>query len=194
MLDLKNVIAFIAVVLTFAGYIPYLRDLLKGKTVPHLYSWFLWCLVTTLVFALQLVGGAGIGAFVTLAAALMCIVVIFLGFRQEAKIKITLSDTLFLVLALVALGFWLVAKQPVISAILATLIDLLAFVPTIRKSWSLPHSETVSFYALNTFRFGLAFFSLHQYSLQTALYPATWLVANGLFAVMLVVRRQVVEN
>lgn len=192
--NLKNLIGVVAVVLTFVGYIPYLRDILKGKTIPHLYSWFLWCLVTTLVFALQLVGGAGIGAFVTFAAALMCIVVIFLGLKQEAKIKVTLSDTLFLILALIAVGFWLIAKQPVISAILATLIDLLGFAPTVRKSWHKPQSETVSFYALNTFRFGLAFVSLQQYSLQTALYPVTWLVTNGLFALMLVVRRKTVAD
>ncbi len=133
--DLKNFIGIIAVIVTFAGYIPYLRDLLKGTTIPHLYSWFLWCLVTTLVFALQLIGGAGTGAFVTLAAALMCIVVIFLGLKQKAKIKITISDTLFLLLALI---------------------------------------------------------SIQYYSLQTALYPVTWLLANGLFAVMLIIRRKTV--
>lgn len=191
---MKPLIGSIAVILVFIGYIPYLRDILKGRTIPHLYSWFLWGFVTTIVFFLQMSDNAGSGGLVTLAAAAMCVVVFLLGLAHKGKRDITGTDTVFLLLALAALGIWLVAKQPMVSAMLATLIDLLGFVPTIRKSWHKPHSETVSFYALNTFRFGLAMFALERYSLITALYPLTWMAANGLFALMLVYRRRRVPS
>lgn len=187
---LKTIIGIIAVLLTFIGYIPYSRDILRGKTRPHIYSWFLWGFVTTIVFALQLSDNAGIGAFVTLAAASMCFVVIFLGKKYGSISKITLSDKIFLSLALVALGLWIFAKQPVLSAILATAIDLLGFAPTVRKSWNEPFSETLLFYYLNTLRFGLALYSLERYTIITALYPFMWLFANSLFALMLNVRRK----
>ena len=187
---LKTSIGIIAVILTFAGYIPYLRDVRAGKTKPHLYSWFLWGFVATIVFALQLSGSAGVGAFVTLAAASMCFVVIFLGRKHRSTSKITPADKVFLVLALVALGAWVVAKQPLLSAVLATTIDLLGFAPTVRKSWKEPFSETLSFYHLNTLRFGLALYSLERYTIITALYPFTWLLANTLFALLLILRRK----
>lgn len=191
--EIKSVIGIIAVGLVFIGYIPYLRDLWKGKTVPHVYSWFLWGFVTTIAFALQVSDRAGVGAFVTLAAASMCAVVIALSFaKQKGKMDITMLDTFFLLLAFVSLGFWLIAKQPVISAVLATTTDLLGFAPTIRKSWHKPFSETLSLYSLNTFRFGLAAISLQHYSLITALYPISWCIANGLFACMLIYRRKIV--
>lgn len=47
----------IAVVLTFVGYAPYIRDTIKGKTKPHVYTWFVWGLVTAIAYALQLRGG-----------------------------------------------------------------------------------------------------------------------------------------
>ncbi len=187
---LKTGIGIIAVLLTFIGYIPYLRDILKGKTKPHIYSWFLWGFVTIIVFALQVSDNAGVGALVTLAAALMCFVVIFLGKKYGNISKITLSDKIFLSLALVTLGLWIFAKQPLLSAILATTIDVLGFVPTIRKSWNEPFSETLPFYYLNTLRFGLALYSLGKYTIITALYPIMWLLANGLFAIMLNIRRK----
>ena len=190
MYQIKTLLGLVATALVFIGYIPYLRDIVKGKTKPHVYSWFLWSFVTLIAFALQLSGGAGTGAFVTLAAAVMCIAVIVLGFIHNSQVKIVWIDTLFLILAVVALLLWLVAKQPVLSAILTTLIDLLGFAPTVRKSWNNPHSETLSFYWLNTFRFGLALIALQNYSIITALYPITWLTANGLFALMLVLRRK----
>ncbi len=50
MSEAKNILAILAVLLTFAGYIPYTKDILKGKTKPHLFSWFLWSFVTAIVF------------------------------------------------------------------------------------------------------------------------------------------------
>jgi uncharacterized protein with PQ loop repeat len=38
---MKEVIGIIAVIFTFVGYIPYIMDTIKGKTKPHIYSWFI---------------------------------------------------------------------------------------------------------------------------------------------------------
>src|ERR1044072_3798045 len=70
---MKAVIGVIAVVLTFIAYIPYYRDILNGKTRPHIYSWSLWGLLTILLVALQIKGGAGPATWVTAAAGLLCI-------------------------------------------------------------------------------------------------------------------------
>jgi len=190
MSEIKNLLGLVATFLVLVGYIPYLRDIIKGKTKPHIYSWFLWSFVTLIAFALQISGGAGSGAFVTLAAAIMCIAVIVLGFVYKARVEIVKTDTVFLVLAFIALGMWLIAKQPVLSTILTALIEMLGFAPTIRKTWNRPYSETLSFYYLNSFRFGLAVIALQRYSIITALYPAVWLIANSLFALMLNLRRR----
>ena len=190
MSDLKNIVGIVAVFLTFIGYIPYIKDVISGKTVPHVYSWFLWGFVTLIAFALQVSAGGGIGAYVTFTAGLLCTIVFIIGFTKKGKKDITQVDTIFFILALIALGFWLIAKQPVISAILTTGVDLLGFAPTIRKSWNKPYSETLSFYFLNTIRFILAVFSLQRYTIVTALYPLAWIFGNGLFGLMLIVRRK----
>lgn len=93
---IKEVLGIIAIVLTFIGYIPYSRDIIAGKTKPHIFSWFLWGFVTFLAFALQVYGKAGIGGFVTLTAALMCFVVIFLGFKHKSTSDIAKTDIVFL--------------------------------------------------------------------------------------------------
>ena len=190
MSDLKNIVGIVAVFLTFIGYIPYIKDVISGKTVPHVYSWFLWGFVTLIAFALQVSAGGGIGAYVTFTAGLLCTIVFIIGFTKKGKKDITQVDTIFFILALIALGFWLIAKQPVISAILTTGVDLLGFAPTIRKSWNKPYSETLSFYLLNTIRFILAVFSLQRYTIVTALYPLAWIFGHGLFGLMLIVRRK----
>lgn len=187
--EIKNLIGLVAIFLTFFGYIPYIKDTIKGKTHPHVYSWFLWASISAIAFALQISHGAGIGGFVTLAAAIVCYVICFFGIRSGIK-DITKSDTVFLILTLIALVIWLFAKQPVFSVILLSVTEMLAFIPTIRKSWHKPHTETLSSYIMNTFRFTLGILALKQYSIITSLYPFTWLIANGLFSILLILRRK----
>ncbi|MEI7579185.1 MAG: hypothetical protein WCJ58_04060 [bacterium] len=194
MADIKNLLGYIATLLVFVSYIPYIRDVLSGKTKPHPYTWFLWSFITLIAFGLQFVGGAGSGSLVTLAAAIMCVVVLILTLLQKNKIEIVKKDIIFFIFAFIALGLWLIAKQPIISAILITATDFVAFFPTIRKSWNKPYSETVLFYLLETFRFGLAIIALQKYSIVTTLYPACWLTTEFLFALMLIYRRRQVSS
>ena len=188
---MKEIIGAIAVILTFVGYIPYIRDTIKGKTTPHVYTWFIWGLVTAMIFALQMSDKAGPGAFATLAAAIVCFIVFGCGMRNGKK-DITVSDTIFFILSLVALVLWLFVKQPVISVALVTIVDLFAFVPTIRKSWHKPHEETLISYIANTVRFCLATYALQRYTFVTAIYPALMILGNGLFSIFLIVRRAAV--
>jgi hypothetical protein len=173
--------------------VPYISDTLKGKTKPHIYSWFIWGFVTLIAFLLQLSEGGGTGSFVTLAASFISFSIFFLGFKNGNKDIVT-SDTVFFCLSLAAIIIWLLAKQPVISAILIMTIDILGFVPTVRKSWKDPHSETLPTYALNTVRHGIGLLALFEYNFITCLYPVAWMIMNGGFSIMLIVRRHRIGN
>ena len=192
-IEINTIIAVTAVGLSIIGYAPYIRDTLKGKTTPHVYTWLVWGLNASIVFALQVSAGAGVGSWITLTVAILNFIVILLGMRIGKK-DITKSDKIFLLLSFVAIFLWLIIKQPVLSVILVVTIGMLGFAPTIRKSWNKPHSETLFLYGLNTFRHTLGLFALQQYSIVTWLYPATWVVLNGLFSLMLIVRRKQLQK
>ncbi len=185
----KEIIGAIAVVMAFVAYIPYYKDILKGKTHPHIYSWSLWGFLTILILALQIKGGAGPAAWMTAAVGLLCLGVVVLSFRQGKK-DITTTDTVTAILSLTAIGFWLFANQPIVAIFLAVAADMLAFFPTVRKSWNQPHTETLSLYATNAVRFLLVLLAIEQYTILTVLWPVAWAIGNGLFAIMLIVRRK----
>lgn len=94
-MEVKYLVGIVVVLLTFVGYVPYIRDIIKGKTKPHVYTWFLWGLVTSIAFALQISDRAGIGSLVTLAAAIVCFIIFFFGMRIGEK-NITFSDKISL--------------------------------------------------------------------------------------------------
>lgn len=192
MFGIKTILSLIAVILTFVGYFPYIRSIVKKQTKPHIYSWFTWSLDGFIIFGLQITHGAGPGSFVALAAGILALTVLILTILNKGKRDVTVTDTVFLVMALLALVIWLFAKQPLISAILIMTVDVLGFLPTVRKSWHKPFTENVSFYAINTVRFAIALVALQAYSIITVLYPGVWLIGNGLFTIMLVTRRKFV--
>ncbi len=186
---MKEIIGIAAAVLTFVAYIPYYRDILNGKTRPHIYSWSLWGLLTILLVALQIKGGAGPAVLVTISAGLLCIGVVILSFKNGKK-DITRSDTVVAVLSLVAIFFWLIVDQPVISMILVILADMFAFIPTVRKSYYEPYSETLSLYVTNALRFCLALFAVEYYTFLSSSWIVAWICGNILLSAILIVRRK----
>jgi hypothetical protein len=190
-MDEKSLISSVAIVLTFVGYAPYFADIFKGKTRPHMFSWLVWGIVTTIIFALQVSAGAGLAAYVTLSVALISLSIFFISLKNGTR-DVSRIDVVFLALALLSIPLWLVVKQPVLSIILLSTIDMLGFLPTVRKSWNDPHSETLSLYVITTVRHGLSILGLVEYNIVTMLFPLTWVFANAGFSVLLVVRRGVV--
>lgn len=188
-MNFKTIISIIALVLTFIGYYPYFRDLLSKKIQPHIFSWFIWGIATTIIFALQISAGAGVGAWVTITVALISFSIFFLGLRNGDK-NIKRIDIVFLVLALLGIPLWLLADQPVLSVVLLCTIDALGFAPTVRKSWNSPYSETLSFYAITSVRHAFSIWALVEYNIITMLFPSIWVTFNALFAILLFIRRR----
>jgi hypothetical protein len=184
----KELIGSLTVVMVLVAYFPYFYDIFKRKTKPHIFSWFIWAVVTSIIYALQVSDGGGTGAWPTLGVAILSFAIFLLSFKKGHK-EIKKVDIVFLVLALATIPLWLVAKQPVLSIILLSTIDMLGFIPTIRKSWNLPHSETLFLYALTAIRHALAIVALNKYSIVTWLFPGTWVVANTAFVIILITRR-----
>lgn len=192
-MDLKEIAGWLAILLTFGGYVRYVPDVLHKKTKPHLYTWLVWSLLGGIVFALQLSYGAGMGAYITLSGTSMCVLIFILSLRNGVA-YITKMDTFFLSMALLALGVWLFAKQPVFSVILATSTGVIGFAPTALKAWRAPHSETLSFYLINIARFLLGLSALASYNIVTLFDPLVFLALNASFAILLIARRQALHK
>lgn len=188
-MDLKVVVAIISIVMTLVGYSFYFRDIFAGKTKPHAFSWLVWAALTGIAFAGQITSGGGAGSWVTFVTALISGIIFFLALQRGEK-HITLSDKFNLAGAAFALILWFFTNDPVSAIILVTVIDFLGFVPTIRKSYMKPHEETLIHYVFAGSKFVLAIIALQKYTVVTWLYPASLVLSNLLFVVMLVVRRR----
>lgn len=185
-LYLVSAAAFISVCNLFY----YIFTVIKGATRPHPYTWMIWGIVTFIVALAQYQNNGGYGCWLTFFVAVNCFINMALGFFKSPEM-ISRSDRIFLGLCLVAVIIWIVTDNPLWSVILVTGIDTAGFWPTIRKSYGDPFNENrLSFFIYGiTYSMGIA--ALAEYSLITALYPATMVVtAWGLVAFLSVRRYQ----
>ena len=186
----KEILSGIAVALTFTAFIPYIRDILKGKTKPHIFSWVIWGTTTFVVFLAQLEGHGGVGAWPLGVSGTITIFIANLAYVKRGNPTVTKIDWFFLIAALLSLPLWHITSDPLWAVVILTVIDVLGFGPTIRKAYNFPHSESLLFFGLFAFRDFLVILALEHYSTTTVLFPATTSMACFLLVTMIFYRRR----
>ena len=141
MIDPRFVI--LAAVLSVVGSATYVRDTLRGTTSPHRVTWGLWALEGILAYLVEIEQHVGAASLMTLALGLMPLVIFVVSFKNpHAAWKIEAVDVVCGVVSLGGLVFWAVVNEPTVALVSFVVADFIAALPTYRKSWHSPESET----------------------------------------------------
>jgi hypothetical protein len=193
MIEWREILGGIAFVGAIIGTVPYIVSILKKKTRPHMFTWLVWAILTIMICVIQITEGAGPAVWHMLITALtttiIAILSFFLGEKQGSRL-----DWLAFISSLAAIPLWIVTKDPTASAVLLTVIDVVAFWPTVSKTWKHPHGENLFYYCVWLLRYPLATAAIANWNLANAVYPATWSVIGVFFVGMILYRRAVEKN
>lgn len=192
-MDTNQIIGIFSLIVGIYSYILYYQDIFAGKTKPHRFTYLVWTLITAISFFGQITSGAGPGAWVMGLTVLACAGIFALSFKYGEK-NIVLADWLALTGAILALISWIITKSPTLAAILISITDALALIPTIRKSYHKPYQETLAAYFISGLQFAVSLFAIQTYSIATTFYPASIALINWSFTVMLLIRRRAIPT
>ncbi|HSX41311.1 MAG TPA: hypothetical protein VLF21_01570 [Candidatus Saccharimonadales bacterium] len=184
--------AYLATVFALIGNIPYLVDAFARRVKPHPFTWLVWSIVSATVLFGSLAKGAGIG-ILPIAASEVFTFIIFIFSLQYGFKYVKKSDVYFLITALLGLIPWAISRDPTVSVVIAVSIDLIAFGPTLRKTYDRPKSEKPILYGSNVIRHILILFSLQAYNLATTLHSIAMIVTNSVM-VILINRKKLRQN
>lgn len=195
MIDITNpiFISLFGVLLTIIGYYAYIKDIYLGKTKPHFFSWFIWGILTIIVFFIQYYEGGGIGTWVTATTGIITLFIAFFALGNKNN-NIVKSDWISFSLALLTLPLWFFTENPLYSLLLIVFIDALGYIPTVRKSWNDPYSETLLHHFISGIKFIPAIVTLENFIFLTYFYPFFLLIANLSFCILLLLRRKKIKN
>lgn len=187
--SLKPLLGIVAVCLGLTAYIIYIHSTLENKIRPHAFSWLLWTLTTAIVFTAQFMRGGGAGSWSTGFTCIVCLAIGIISLFKYDK-KYSLSDMLFICVALLALLPWFFTKNPTASVVLIASIDVLGYGPTLRKSYYYPDEERAISFGLNAVKHLFSFFALQNHIVATWIYPASQIFMNMLVVVLILIRRR----
>jgi hypothetical protein len=187
-MEYQVILGAVSAILVFVGYLTYFKGVLFGGTKSHAFSWLIWGVLNALVFFASTSKGAGAGAWAVGASGALNFIIFGIALFKGEK-EITLTDKVCLLAALVAIAIWAITADPLGSIILLTVADQVGFIPTFRKAYKKPAEESVTIFILSCVSYVMSLFALQTINLVTALYPATLVIGDTIFVLMVLYRR-----
>jgi hypothetical protein len=189
-MDLKLILGTVSFFIAIAGVIPYIINIIKKKTVAHVYTWLIWAILQTIAVVAQIKNGAGFGAGYGIAGSLACYSVMFLSLKNGFK-NIKKFDTFCLILALISMIIYIGLKNPLLAVIMATATNFIGSLPTLRKTFVDPSSETMSAYLFGGIGVLLSILALQNYTLITSLYLINIILIDTLLVGIMIFKKKI---
>lgn len=184
-------VALIGTVIGVFDAAPYIRDTLRGSTRPHRGTWLIWMSLSWVVLASNRADGAVWSTLPLAAQALQNCAIFALSIRRGEG-GVDLVDRLMLAVATVGVAGWFVFTDPTLATLAVIVADVMGAVMMLPKAWRDPSSETISTFVLSSVVGACALAAVGGFAFSLVIYPAYYIVANGIIAGVLIYRRPLV--
>lgn len=156
-----------------AGSSAYTVSTLRGRTRPNRVSWFVWSLAAFVAFSAQLSQHVGLRSLMTFMVGFGPLMIFLASFvNKKSYWRVTRFDLICGALSLFALVLWKITGDGNVAIILSIAADVLATIPTVKKSYDNPSSELSWPFLTGFISSGLTLLTL-----------SSWSFAEGGFAV-----------
>lgn len=178
-------------ILSLFGATAYIRDTITGKTKPNRVSWSMWALAPLIGTAAAIAAHADRWATVRIFMAGFVPLLVFVSsfVNKKSYWKLTVFDFLCGICSILALIVWGLVNSPLLAILLAALGDGFAALPTIRKAWLNPETETGLTYVAALVGVLLILPSVPKWDIQNSAFQIYLLTANTLLVVAVYRRR-----
>jgi hypothetical protein len=184
------VLGVLAGVCAVANTLPYIRDIVRGRTRPHRGTWLVWAVLAVVVYESQRADGASWSLFMAGAQALLTSLVFLLAVRHgEGGLSVT--DVLLTALAGAGVAGWVVFDEPIVATASVVAADLLAAAMMTPKTYRDPGSETLASFALASAGGALAAGAVASADAALLMYPVYFCAVNAAIALLIHRRRAV---
>jgi hypothetical protein len=188
-----NIFSYLSVGFDLLGNVPYLFQVAKGTVKTHPFTWLIWTLLTFIMAIVQYNEGAGGGSWLLINTTIFNTIITTLAFRSNAA-RIDAKDYAVLVVCILCFPLYFYFQQPILTAIVITLVDSISFIPMIRKSFKSPHDESIAFQCFMVLAYISSLLAMEAYSISTCLFPVAMVLMHGITAVIIVVFRRKIPS
>lgn len=172
------------------GAIPYWRDVLRWRTTPHVFTFGIWVILTAFNIYVLIQHRE---FYALIPSAIMLFSLFFFGFlfwlKYYKKVKKDWFDWFCLSLAIAIIAYYLLFKNTLNTVIFTTIVDFIAFLPTFKKWWFTPWTESILLYFQAGINQIFTFLALNSPNPETTIFWLYLVVANLLYFFLVFFRR-----
>ena len=183
---LPSYAVYIAVVINAGGVTGYIRDTLRGNTFPHRITWFLWGFIPFVTVAVQLRDHVGIQTVMTFSYFATAVAVLVTSFlARRGSWQVTPFDWACGGVCLAAVAVYAATLKGDLAISLLLTAEFFAAVPTVRKSWKAPETETWTVFLAGVVSSSITLLTVRHWTFPTYAL-STWIGLQSGTQVMLV--------
>lgn len=180
---------FLGSLFSLSGAAVYVRDTWLGRTAPNRVTWTLWGLEPLLAYAVEQQEHVGLASFMTLVLGVVPIVVLAVSFHDPLSVwRIGRFDVVCGVISLVGLSLWVLSDQPTVGLIAFVAADAVAALPTLRKSFREPTTESWWTYCAGALFAAITLATVPTFSTAEVLFPLSVLTIDTVIGLLVSLR------
>ncbi|HVB51010.1 MAG TPA: hypothetical protein VND89_04620 [Acidimicrobiales bacterium] len=180
---------YLALTLSAFGGGLYVRDTLRGVTSPNRVTWSLWGLEGVLAFAIERQQHVGLASWMTLMFGLVPVVVVTASFRNPKSVwKIGPFDIFCGLISLAGLALWAFVNEPTLALVSFVSADQIAALPTLRKSWLAPSTESPVAFLMGTLNCAITILTLKIFSSAGVLFPGCVATTDFILTIVIITK------
>lgn len=190
---MKTAFLVVAALVTVVGVLPYVLDIIKGRSKPNIVSWMTWTLLTGIATAAEIAAHEYVAAIFTASAVVETGIIVALGLKY-GYVKYTYFDYVCQFGAIVGIILWQIFDSPTIGVVASVTIDLIGGLPTVRHSWQKPDEETWITYAMAGIGGIFAILALSTFNWISLPYAVYIVVINAVLSSIIIYRGKVLRT
>jgi len=172
-------LVFVAAFATLLATYVYVRSMFKGGTKPNRVSWLMWAIAPFIAFAAAVSNGVGWAALPVFMSGFSPFLIFTASFvTKRAHWSLASFDYVCGILSALALVLWFVTKDPNVAIVFAIASDALASIPTLKKAWNHPETESAWPFMVGVFNSATSFFAFTTWAFSAFAFPTYLIIIN----------------
>jgi hypothetical protein len=182
-----------AIILQVAGFIPYIVDIIKGKTKPERASFWIFSLLVGVALTAQLIDEVTWAATLVFVSFLCVFTIAVLSLKYGYG-TFHKRDTASIIVAILGVIIWQLTSEPLIAIAMVIFVDFAGFWLTLVKTWQAPHTETLFAWAASGLAAIFAIVATQSFKAVQIAYLFYSALANLLISGLIIYRRGVLAE
>ncbi len=165
-------------ILGTASYVVGVKQMLQNKYVPSTFSRIIWLLLSVNSFAGVVLSGSNSSILLAVIFMLGNLVVCIVSFWKGTK-QFGFLEYICVGLLLVSGLVWIFFYVPILNLVISLVAHFIGGIPTYKKVWLNPQSESVGFWSLFFFASLLSVVTAQTVQIDKVIFPIYFTIFDG---------------